>query len=356
MFLRQLTVVGLLMVALPGVAHAQAPKKLTEADVLKLVELQIEDGCIVERIELTGVDFPIDEALLSRLSKAGASDAVLAALRSQNPDAVAPVKVLTLFVQKPYSEASALHSEIFINDQFVDRFTGPTSRPIEKLMKPGWNTITMKTTTNPLYADSNWLEFRVGVAHQDPGTKEMVVDSVLWSFNNHTDWKLQKDNVHHRAAPDAKEASVEFSLYYAADNSADRKLRNGDYILRIDQDYSENPTATLTVSVNGTTLTSFLGQDRQLVITDLLRQGTNEVKIVTNRVRNGMEENNINGFVEGPAVYNPRAEKFIVESLLEFDSITGWEQDETTGLWKNPRVPDADTVEQVLTFTLDEKP
>src|SRR4051794_5938488 len=61
-------------------------RKLKEADVLKLIELQIRDDAIIERITQTGLAFKIDDAVLERFQRAGASDSVLTALRGTNPD------------------------------------------------------------------------------------------------------------------------------------------------------------------------------------------------------------------------------------------------------------------------------
>jgi WD40 repeat protein len=62
-------------------ARADGPRPLSEADLLKLVELQISDRAIIARMDRGGVDFKVDDAVLERLRKAGASDAVLNALR-----------------------------------------------------------------------------------------------------------------------------------------------------------------------------------------------------------------------------------------------------------------------------------
>jgi hypothetical protein len=60
---------------------AAKAKPLTEAEVLRLIELQKEEGAILARLDKAGVGFPVDDALIGRLKQAGASEAVLAALR-----------------------------------------------------------------------------------------------------------------------------------------------------------------------------------------------------------------------------------------------------------------------------------
>src|SRR3954452_3654899 len=103
-------VVGVVLVG--GVARpADPPKPLGEVDVLKLVELKIPDDVIVKRVADGGVDFAADEAIVKRLQKAGASAAVLAAVRkAAKPAAEA---VVSLWVERQYrSWDSPLHSEL----------------------------------------------------------------------------------------------------------------------------------------------------------------------------------------------------------------------------------------------------
>jgi hypothetical protein len=64
-------------------ARADGPRPLSEADLLKLVELQISDQAIVARVEKAGVGFRVDDAVVGRLKKAGASDVVLESVRKQ---------------------------------------------------------------------------------------------------------------------------------------------------------------------------------------------------------------------------------------------------------------------------------
>lgn len=63
-----------------GTASAQG-KPLAEADVVKLLELGIDEQAIVARIEKSGVAFAADAEVLDRLKTAGASDAVLEAVK-----------------------------------------------------------------------------------------------------------------------------------------------------------------------------------------------------------------------------------------------------------------------------------
>src|SRR5438876_6745189 len=64
-----------------GRIQAQSAKSLSEADLVKLSELQIDEKVIVSKLQKAGVNFSVDDGVVERLRKAGASDAVLAAVR-----------------------------------------------------------------------------------------------------------------------------------------------------------------------------------------------------------------------------------------------------------------------------------
>jgi hypothetical protein len=69
----------------PATAQAQltkATKPLSEPNLTKLVELQVDDAVIVAKLKAQGVDFTADSAVVDRLKKAGASGEVLDALRA----------------------------------------------------------------------------------------------------------------------------------------------------------------------------------------------------------------------------------------------------------------------------------
>jgi WD40 repeat protein len=105
-----------------GLARAEDPspakaKPLTEAEVLRLIELQKEEAAILARLENAGVDFKVDAALLERLKKAGASDAVLAALGKGKPSAgkpAAPAQVVRPLTIKGHT--NTVHAVAFSPD------------------------------------------------------------------------------------------------------------------------------------------------------------------------------------------------------------------------------------------------
>lgn len=70
------------LAASTGRADTPPAKQLGEADVLKLVELQIDDQAVIDRLKAGGgVAFKVDDAVIDGLKKAGASERVLDALK-----------------------------------------------------------------------------------------------------------------------------------------------------------------------------------------------------------------------------------------------------------------------------------
>ena len=161
----------------------------------------------------------------------------------------------------------------------------------------------------------------------------------------------------HRLGPDTREVTHTYQLFLAGLGHEAQKVRDGDYVLQVDQSYSRVPPVTATVFVNGTPLTTFLGDDRrQVVVTPLLKKGKNEIKVVAARVGNVIESNELSMELGGPAEYSPREEKFLVPPVKQFKAITGWSQDKKTGQWRNDAKPGSDTLERVAEFILDEEP
>jgi hypothetical protein len=73
----------LLLTATRGFTQSDTPKKpLTEEGLLKLIKGDLEEEVIVTLIRKRGVSFPADADSLSRLREAGATAAVLAAVRA----------------------------------------------------------------------------------------------------------------------------------------------------------------------------------------------------------------------------------------------------------------------------------
>jgi HEAT repeat protein len=121
-----------LLAGLPVHGLSEAPSKprpLSEADVLKLIELQRQAKAILARLNKAGVDFKVDDEVIERLRKAGASEKVLAALR-RPPEANAP-----LVKGPPHRVSSPLVQALI--EQLKDRDGKVRRTAVETLGKMG---------------------------------------------------------------------------------------------------------------------------------------------------------------------------------------------------------------------------
>lgn len=65
----------------PWVWAQTSARPLTEQDLVKLIDLQIDEATIVAKVSKEGIGFAVDEAVLARLEKAGAPEALLKAVQ-----------------------------------------------------------------------------------------------------------------------------------------------------------------------------------------------------------------------------------------------------------------------------------
>jgi hypothetical protein len=222
----------------------------------------------------------------------------------------------------------------------------------------GWNTITVKTTLKGPAKDWNSLKFRIGPTRRNPETDQVEMSPVLWVFDNSTDWKAQGDKLVHRSAPTTTEVTHTYQLYFAGFGKEKQKVEKGDYVLSASQYYDSHvPPVTPTLYVNGTPLNSFLGETRaQVVITSLLRKGKNEIKLVGTRVSNVIDWNDITFELGGKAEWSAQQNKFLLQPVQQFKTMTGWVQDKKTGQWHSEANRESTTFERTVEFFLAEDP
>src|SRR5262245_56718107 len=349
-------VVAMVVAAIgPAPGFAADPKPLTEVDVLKLVELKIPDDVIAKRVGEGGVDFSADEAIFTRLKKAGASESVVSAVKKAARPA--PATTLTLRVERNYkSWDNPLHSELSINGKSIGTFSSDTDRAISEHLQVGWNTITMKTIPQTGATHDNHLIFHVGPVRKAEDGKR-VMGPVIWTWQNGTDWKFDDGKFTHQLGPDTKDVTVTYKLYFAGLDSERRKLGAGDYVLTGDQNYHQSNTPLVaTVFVNGQAVTTFLGDRRQVVITPLLRKGENVVRLVSTRVPNAIADNNIKCSVAGPAEYNVTHGRYELAPVIQLDAMNGWKRHPKKGELMNQVKSGEDTIDREIKFTLDHEP
>ena len=108
--------------------------------------------------------------------------------------------------------------------------------------------------------------------------------------------------------------------------------------------------------VNGHEVSTFVGRERQVVITPYLVKGENTIKLISARVPNVVANNDVKFWVGGPAEYNATKGRFEVKPLNQFEAMQGWKRDPKTGQLINQAKAGAETIEREIKFTLDEEP
>ena len=345
----------LVILALSPIAAADTKKDgpISESDLLKLISLSIKDDAIVNRINLAGVDFMAEEAILKRLQKAGATDKIMEAVKKAARPAIAAV--MGLWVEKNYSGWDCpLHSDLSINGKPVGNFSASSDRDVGEYLKPGWNTIALITKAPPPTDKDNHLIFRIGPVTKKDGKRTM---SPLWEFRNGTDWKHADGKFTHQLGPDTKSVTLTYKVFFAGLAAENRPVAAGDYVLSGKQNYEGwNGPITGTVFINDEPVNTFLGEPRKVVITNWLRKGENVIKVVSHRVPDAIADNDIHLKVSGPAEYNVSQGRFELGRGTEFDAMTGWKKHDKTGQLVNIEKGNPDTIEKVYKLTLDHDP
>ncbi len=267
--------------------------------------------------------------------------------------------VFLLGVKRVFSTwDNPLHSELSVNDKTVNIFTSDTVEPIGQYLKEGWNTITIKTTPQQPANRNNGLIFRLGPAHKPPGKDQWIMDPVIWEFRNDTDWRFADGKYSHPLGPDVKEVTLSYRIYYAGLQTENIDLKAGDFVISGKPTFgSWNTPVTATVFVNGKPLNTFLLAKRGTVITPFLKEGKNEITLISTRVKNSIKNNDIEFEVAGPAEWNVGKGQYVLgRSILQFKSMQGWTVDSKTGMLFNLAKPDSESIERVIPFVLKEGP
>jgi hypothetical protein len=273
------------------------------------------------------------------------------------PDA----KNLELWVEREHPQIkNSLKSQLFLNGKHVGTFTTDARQPLGKYLKKGWNTLTLKTTgiAPPEEDRAGGLRFQVGWVSKAEKNREQMY--VLWSLTNVQGWGVKDGKVVHRLGPDVKEIELPFHLNYQGMKSEKPKVAGGDIVLQAgvyNQDLTTNIRTTVTVFVNGQPLNTFTRQQRQVVITPLLKDGENEIKVVSRRINNIVFDthNPRPIVVGGPAVYSPREQKYTLREILKIDGMSGWKEDRDSGQLVLNGDPAKDALERTYYFR-NEKP
>jgi len=247
-----------------------------------------------------------------------------------------------------------LHSELFINGRRVNLFTSEQVERIGALLQPGWNTIAVRTTPQEAANKENDLRFQIGpVRRNSQGRK--IMSPVFWQFRNGTDWTWQNGKYTHAAGPHTTQLELAFTVYIGDLVPENQEIAAGDYVAQAHPQYeSWNSRLTATVVVNGTILTSFVGVDRQVRITPYLRPGKNDIRLITNPVKNALRENDLRINVSGPAQWASARARFEFKPALELQALQGWIVQPVSGKLLNRAAPGSDTLERAVPLLLNE--
>ena len=154
-----------------------------------------------------------------------------------------------------------------------------------------------------------------------------------------------------------KEVTLTYKLYFAGLEAEGRPVAAGDYVITGDQNYASwNTPVTGTVFVNGHALSTFLGHERQVVITPYLKKGENMIKLVSARVPDAMENNDVKFRGGRAGQYNVTRGRYDLGPVAQFEAMQGWKRDQKTGQLVNQAKGDPETIEREIKFTLDHEP
>jgi hypothetical protein len=261
-------------------------------------------------------------------------------------------EALSMLVSRKFTSwDNPLHTEFTVNGKTVNIFTSDTIESLEGHLKPGWNTFVLKTTPQEPANSANGLQFQIGPASKK-GNK-VVVGPVLWEIRNDADWKLKDGSYSHPLGPGIKEVTQTYNLYYAGMDLERTELKAGDYVLQGKPKFSSWTSPVVgTVWINGTPLNSFTLESRQIVITKLLKPGKNEIKLVSGRVSNAIENNDIEFLIGGPAEWNVSENKFTLTPITTFNAMQGWKKDPKSGQLVNQANAQAETIERIIPFMM----
>jgi Zn-dependent protease with chaperone function len=263
---------------------------------------------------------------------------------------------IDLWVERQYkTRDNPLHTELSINDRAVGLYTSEVDEPLNEYLRPGWNTIALKTTPQQNVTQDNSLTFRIGPVARTGIQRSMEV--VLWELSNKTDWDLRNGRYVHRLGPQRTDITLQVPVYYAGLEHEERQTKNGDYILKGKPEYgSWNGPVSATVFVNGTPLNTFLFSERDVVITPLLKAGRNEITLVSKRIANGVRDNDIQFAIYGPVQWNVGQNTFTGPVVVEFGSLQGWKHEPSSGAWISVANPAAESVERTISLLVKELP
>jgi hypothetical protein len=253
---------------------------------------------------------------------------------------------------------NALQTELLINGKLVDIFSSDTQKAVDRHLQKGWNTIVLKTLPKADALQPNQLVLSFGVTRPGPKKNQLEMDPILWVFRNGANWQHRDGKFVSTLGGEVKEVTQTFKVWYAgpAQESGRLHIKDGDYVLTAESREFGDVPVLATVWINGTALSTFVGNKRNVVVTPLLKAGKNELKLATARVKDSTANNDIRLQLVGPARLNAEKKTHEFPIVKELTTAEDWQRDAKTGRVTNRTEPEADAAERTITFVLDEGP
>jgi hypothetical protein len=251
-----------------------------------------------------------------------------------------------------------LHTELSINGKLIDVLSTEAQKDIDRQLQNGWNTIVLKTSAKGIAKEPNHLAFRLGATRSAEKKNQLAMDPILWEFRNRHGWEWRDGKFNNRRDPQAKEVVQSFKVWYAGLEHEPEKLqiKDGDYVLSVSSRLPDDVPVLATVSVNGKALNTFVGNRRNVVVTPLLKEGVNELKLVATRVADCNTDNELKVQLVGPARFNAQKKMHEFPPIRELSSLEDWDRDAQTGQYTNRLQPGGETTERTVPFVVTELP
>jgi hypothetical protein len=255
---------------------------------------------------------------------------------------------------------SSFSTAVTINGASLGEFESSREVDVTKHLKPGKNTVTFVVTPKG-HGKDNRIEFKIGAVQTSPRTKKRTMRPVLMCFRDDHDWSADDEGVlshpfgPNPKTPDKKNATVSYSFEYAGCAADVRTVKEGDYILKVQPYFAWNPSVVATVAVNGRSLGSFHGGERELVVTDMLKGGDNDFRVVTEPVSGQLYDIDTTFDLIGPVSYDIEKKEFLGPKVTSFKAMQGWKRNKLSHVLEVEK-SGAAKQERMVAFRLESAP
>jgi hypothetical protein len=253
-------------------------------------------------------------------------------------------------------------TEVTINGTSLGDFEASREVDVTNLIKPGNNTVVFATTVKGPAEPHNHIEFKIGAVQVLPRTKQRIIRPLLMAYRSDKDWSATPEGefTHpfgpNPKTPNKKTVVISYNFDYAGCEGDLREIKEGDYVLKAHSYLAANPSVVPTIAVNGKSLGSFHGGERQMPVTELLKAGDNEIRIASEAVANQLADIDITFDLFGPVTYDIERKEFVGPKVTSLKAMQGWKRNKTSHVLEVAGNPGELKVERVVNFRLESAP